>query len=123
MKSGPSHWRTRARSAPGFLSGLVLCAAPVLAEGTAGSLLALEEVPDGRCQILSEGGKLVLLRNLDPARTVRFRLVRRFTDVPQGRLDGALAAGDAPLKLGCSRVDGRVQSWSVERASFAEDRP
>lgn len=85
--------------------------------------LLFEEVPDGRCQILSEGGKLVVLRNPDPARAVRFRLVRKFRDVPQGRLDGELPAGGEPLKLGCNRVDGRVQSWTVERANFIEESP
>jgi len=86
----------------------------------AGDLLAFEEMTDGKCQILSEGGKLVVLRNLHPSRAIRYRLVRMFMEVPQGRLDGEIAAGEATQKLGCSRVNRRVQSWRVERATLLE---
>jgi len=98
----------------------LLLAPPLVAAEDASALLAFEEVTDGKCQILSEGGKLVLLRNLHPARTIRYRLVRMFMDVPQGRVDGEIAAGEVPQKLGCSRVNRRVQSWRVERATLLE---
>jgi len=35
-------------------------------------------------------------------------------------LDGEIAAGEATQKLGCSRVNRRVQSWRVERATLLE---
>jgi hypothetical protein len=101
------------------LSALLLAPPPAAAEDPS-ALLAFEEVADGRCQILSEGGKLVLMRNLHPTRAIRYRLVRIFMEVPQGRVDGEIAAGEAPQKLGCSRVNRRVQSWRVERATLLE---
>jgi hypothetical protein len=101
------------------LAPFCLVATPAAAE-EASAMLAFEEVTDGKCQILSEGGKLVLLRNLHPSHAIRYRLVRMFMDVPQGRLDGEIAAGEATQKLGCSRVNRRVQSWRVERATLLE---
>jgi hypothetical protein len=100
--------------------GALLLAPPLAAAEDPSALLAFEEVADGRCQILSEGGKLVLMRNLHPTRAIRYRLVRMFMEVPQGRVDGEIAAGEAPQKLGCSRVNRRVQSWRVERATLLE---
>ncbi len=103
------------------LTVLALCAVHVHGAGSdraAVAALVFEEQPDGKCQILSEGGKLVVLRNTDPDRTVRYRLVRLFLDVPQSRIDGRIAAGETPQKLGCNRVNGRTQSWRVERAAF-----
>ena len=83
--------------------------------------LEFESVPDGRCQILSMGGKLRLLHNRHPKLAIRFRLVRMFAgNHPQGRSTGAIAAGGKPTRLGCTRVDGRDQDWIIERASFAE---
>ncbi len=103
-----------------LVAASLVLAAPLAAAEDASALLAFEEVTDGKCQILSEGGKLVVLRNLHPARAIRYRLVRMFMEVPQGRLDGEIAAGDATQKLGCSRVNRRVQSWRVERATLLE---
>ncbi|MGB1879384.1 MAG: hypothetical protein ACPHTD_01585, partial [Gammaproteobacteria bacterium] len=40
--------------------------------------LEFESVPDGRCQILSMGGKLRVLHNRHPELAIRFRLVRMF---------------------------------------------
>lgn len=113
--------------------GLVLCCAlwPLqgpastanapAADEAAASALVFEEQLDGKCQILSQGGKLVVLRNTHPARPVRYRLVRMFLDTPQGRLDGQIAPADAPQKLGCNRVNGRRQYWRVERATLVAE--
>ena len=98
----------------------VLLATPLRAADDASALLVFEEVSDGKCQILSAGGKLVVLRNVHPERTIRYRLVRVFRDIPQGRVDGEIAAGGPPQKLGCSRVDQRVQTWRIERATLEE---
>lgn len=95
------------------------CAAASPAVDAARAALVLEEQLDGKCQILSEGGKLVVLRNTDPDQAVRYRLVRMFLGVPQSRIDGRIGPGEAPQKLGCNRVNGRRQSWRVERAAFA----
>ena len=82
--------------------------------------LEFEEKLDGRCYILSEGGKLVVMHNRDEASSVRYRLVRLFADRPQmGQTTGVIGPGEQ-IKLGCSEVDGRRQYWRVERAAFVE---
>lgn len=97
-----------------FLSGAA-------AEESAVASLRIVSVPDGRCHILSEGGELTVLHNDDPSRTIRYRLVRLFVDRPQGLMDGEIPAGPAPVKLGCSKVGGRAQTWQVKRADFAQE--
>lgn len=97
--------------------GTGLAAAP---KDPAKPYLSLTPQNDGKCQILSEGGKLVVLRNTHPDRSIRFRLIRYFMDVPQSRVVGAIAPGDEGQKLGCSRVDGREQFWKIERADFEQ---
>ncbi len=89
--------------------------------GPAASFLAFETVPDGKCQILSEGGKLTLLRNTHPSSTIRYRLVRLFVARPQGLMDGEIEPAESVQKLGCDRVGGRAQTWQVKRASFAQE--
>jgi len=89
----------------------------------ASAALVFEEQLDGKCQILSAGGKLVVLRNTHRFSTVRYRLVRMFLGVPQSRIDGEIAPGAAPQKLGCSRVNGRRQFWRVERAALIAPTP
>lgn len=85
----------------------------------AAAFLELESVLDGRCQILSEGGKLRVIKNTHASRSVRYRLIRMFAgNHPQGRVTGSAPPGAEPVKLGCTRVDGRPQDWIVERARF-----
>lgn len=82
--------------------------------------LEFEEKLDGRCYILSSGGKLVVMHNRDSQQAVKYRLIRMFADLPQmGRTVGTIAPGES-IKLGCSEVDGRYQHWVVERASFVQ---
>ena len=113
---------------PRLLFGALLL--PTLAwaatsDPAAESALVFEEQLDGKCQILSEGGKLVVLRNAHADRAVRYRLVRMFLGVPQSRVDGEIGPGETPQKLGCNRVNGRKQYWRVERAALVppEDSP
>jgi len=116
---------SRSRRAASLFFGLGI-AAPFLlfaAHHEAEDALVFEALNDGRCQILSAGGKLVVLRNTHREHAVRYRLVRLFTGVPQGRLDGEIQPGEAPQKLGCNRVNGRLQSWKVERAKLLESPP
>ncbi len=78
---------------------------------------------DGKCQILSDGGKLHLMRNTHPSQAIRYRLIRTFAGRPQaGRVTGTIA-GEAVVKLGCTRVDGREQRWQIERLEFTEAEP
>lgn len=87
--------------------------------GEAASHLEFESVADGRCQILSAGGKLRLVHNRHAERGIDFRLLRMFAgNHPQGLVVGQLPAGAEPMKLGCTRVDGRPQDWVIQRARY-----
>ena len=106
------------------LSGLAaltsIYAAPDDAAQDAAAYLEFESKADGRCQTLSEGGMLRVMRNTHREYAIRYRLTRIFVDVPQGLLVGVAPPGGEEVALGCSKVDGRDQHWTVERASFTE---
>ncbi len=88
---------------------------------TAESFLSFEAKIDGKCQNLSEGGKLQVMRNLHPVRKIKFRLIRYFVDVRQhGRATGVAKPGET-VKIGCTTVGGRPQRWIVERAEFTTE--
>ncbi len=82
--------------------------------------LEFESKADGRCQILSDGGKLRVMRNAHAERAIAYRLTRIFVGVRQGLSTGVAPPGGEEVKLGCTRVDDRAQEWSIERASFTE---
>ena len=85
----------------------------------ASQFLAFESVGDGRCLNLSEGGKLRILRNTHGERAIHYRVMRVFAgNHPQGLATGIAPANGEPVPLGCTRVDGRVQDWTVDRARF-----
>jgi len=107
----------------GLLGALAVSGLATASEPPAASFLAFESVPDGRCQILSQGGKLRVVRNHHARRDIDFRLVRMLSGTrPQGRVVGVAVAGGEPHRLGCTEVDGRPQDWILERARFvAED--
>ena len=99
--------------------GLAGSAAASVAGDDARRHLVFESVGDGRCQNLSDGGKLRVLRNLHPERAISFRLVRLFAgEHPQGLTTGLAPAGGEPVPLGCTLVDGRTQDWRVDKARF-----
>lgn len=106
----------------GLLAGCLAAwaqAAPANATDDSDQYLAFESVGDGRCQILSDGGKLRILRNLHPERAIRYRLLRLFAGGhPQGLTAGTAPAGGEPVPLGCTLVDGRVQDWQLVKAHF-----
>jgi len=88
---------------------------------TAGAFLKFSSEIDGRCQILSDGGKLFIMTNVHPSRSISYRLIRYFAGVPQpGRAMGTIAPGAAPKQLGCTRVDGREQRWEIQLAEFVD---
>lgn len=90
------------------------------AADSASAFLEFESEPDGRCQILSEGGKLRVLYNRHDSRAIDYRLMRVFGDGHrQGRVVGTAPAGSERVPLGCTRVDGRPQDWQLERATFS----
>ena len=108
-----------------LLAWLAVFAAPLpsLAEIPAQAakvFLEFQSEPDGRCQVLSEGGKLRVLYNRHASRAIDYRLMRVFGDGHhQGRVVGSAPAGGEPVPLGCTRVDGRPQDWQLERATFS----
>ena len=104
-----------------WVSGLTWWAATMANpdEQPAASFLEFQSQADGRCQILSEGGKLRVLYNRHASRAIGYRLIRVFGDGHrQGRVVGTAPAGGEPVPLGCTRVDGRPQDWQLERATF-----
>ena len=105
----------------GFLL-IVSAALPAAGEGgEARDQLRLEARADGKCQNLSEGGKLVVLRSTS-ARPINYRLVRYFAEVPQSPIVGRISAEEPEHPLGCNRVDGRIQRWTIKRASYEETK-
>ena len=104
-----------------LLLSLFPATAKVVSDPEAAKYLAFEAIADGKCHILSEGGKLMLMHNSHPDAPIKFRLTRYFADVRQwGRATGIARPGDEAVKLGCTEVDGRPQRWEVERANFAD---
>ena len=84
------------------------------------SFLEFQSEADGRCQVLSEGGKLRVLYNRHESLAIDYRLMRVFGNGHhQGRVVGTAPAGGEPVPLGCTRVDGRPQDWQLERARFS----
>jgi len=76
---------------------------------------------DGKCYMLSAGGRLQSIKNNHLSKTIRYRLVRYFA----GRLQPSLAAGTVgpagqTKPLGCDRVDGRDQTWRLESARYVD---
>ncbi len=108
-----------------LLAALAACIAPISALAEVPALAAtgfleFQSEADGRCQVLSEGGKLRVLYNRHDSRAIDYRLIRVFGDGHrQGRVVGTAPAGGAPVPLGCTRVDGRPQDWQLERATFS----
>ena len=100
-------------------SGSFAAAQATGSEVDAASHLVFESVLDGRCQILSDGGKLRRVLNTHPTRAIRYRAIRVFAGgIRQGRVTGRVPPANEPVKLGCTKVDGRAQDWELERAHF-----
>lgn len=88
----------------------------------AATSIVFELQDNARCQTLSPGGKMTLVRNAHPTRAIRYQFVRYFADAPQpGRVDGVLEPGQEPVAIGCNRVDDRPQEWRVKRARFVDE--
>jgi hypothetical protein len=114
-------------SAAFFWGTLVALIASSSCEGTnsatrdARRYLEFETVLDGKCYNLSAGGNLITLRNVHPTKRVDYRLVRVFAEKAQGLTTGSLEPRGSPQKLGCDKVDGRAQTWRIDRARFNEE--
>lgn len=91
------------------------------AENPARDYIEFYDQLDGKCQILSSGGKLTLVKNNHPDKKIRYRFVRMFAGKPQaGVVFGILDPADGPLKMGCNRVDDHEQIWDIKVAEFME---
>lgn len=90
-------------------------------EKTPGDYLEFYSVLDGKCQILSNGGKLRLVKNNHPNKTIKYRFNRMFAGKRQaGPAVGIVEPGNKPVKLGCTKVDDHEQTWEIKVAEFAE---
>ncbi len=91
------------------------------AEQSAEGFLEFESVPDGRCQILSKGGKLRTVINNHPDKAIKYRFTRMFAGKRQASMAaGIVEPGDKPVKLGCTEVDGYEQTWEIKVVKFIE---
>lgn len=90
-------------------------------EANPGSYLEFSSEMDGKCQNLSQGGKLRIVKNTHPDKDIRYRFVRMFSGKPQaGLVIGTIEHGSKPVKLGCTLVDGRDQNWEIKIAKFTD---
>ncbi len=83
--------------------------------------IEFESVLDGRCQILSARGKLRVVKNTHPNKAIKYRFTRLFAGKRQAGLAmGTIEADGKPVKLGCTKVDGKDQTWEIKVVSFVE---
>lgn len=92
------------------------------ADAPASAYIEFTDHLDGKCQILSNGGKLTKVENKHPEKKIRYRFTRVFAGTPQaGVARGVLEPGDTSVKLGCNKVDGKPQIWEIKVAEFVEE--
>lgn len=90
-------------------------------EKTASDYLEFFDQLDGKCQILSNGGKLTSVKNNHPTKNIRYRFTRVFAGKPQAGLAvGVIEPSEKGIKLGCNRVDDHEQVWKIKVAEFVE---
>ena len=83
--------------------------------------LKFESVLDGKCQILSSGGKLRTVINNHPDKAIKYRFNRMFAGIRQASMAaGTLKPGGKPVKLGGTEVDGHKQTWEIKVVKFIE---
>ncbi|MGH8615963.1 MAG: hypothetical protein ACREYF_29115 [Gammaproteobacteria bacterium] len=76
---------------------------------------------DGKCTILSAGGRLQSIKNNHLSKTIRYRLVRYIAGKPQPSFTtGTIGPVGQMSALGCDRVDGQGQSWRIESARYID---
>ncbi|MGH8602619.1 MAG: hypothetical protein ACREXR_07530 [Gammaproteobacteria bacterium] len=94
-------------------------AAPV--SGDPRSYLEFIANSDGKCTILSTGGRLQSIKNNHLSKTIRYRLVRYIAGKPQPSFtSGTVGPVGQMSALGCDRVDGQDQSWRIESARYVD---
>jgi len=90
-------------------------------EQTPEDFLEFESVLDGKCQILSKGGKLRTVINNHPDKAIKYRFNRMFAGKRQASMAaGTIKPGKKPVKLGCTEVDGYEQTWEIKVVKFVE---
>lgn len=76
---------------------------------------------DGKCAILSQGGKLQSVKNNHASKLIRYRLVRYFAGKPQPSFTvGVVGPGGQTHALGCDRIDGQSQTWRLQSARYVD---
>ncbi len=109
-------------------SGVAADDAVVEAARGASAYLHISKTNHSRCQALRRG-KMYVLHNLHPTRTIRYRMRRLLAGKPQaGLIRDHIAPTDPEDKnsadaLGCGLLEGLAQEWSVIQADFAPLTP
>ena len=110
-----------------FCAAGSMAAEDVVVDATqeASAYLHIFKTNHSRCQSLRRG-KMQMLQNLHPTRTIRYRMRRQLAGIPQAGLirDEIAPTTDIEDKqsadaLGCELLEGLAQEWSVIRADFA----
>jgi len=113
-----------------FLYGYVFASGTVIGSTTEDGALAgddprsyLEFIAnsDGKCTILSAGGRLQSIKNNHRLKTIRYRLVRYIAGKPQPSFtSGTVGPVGQMSALGCDRVDDQDQRWRLESARYVD---
>lgn len=92
-----------------------------LARGDPRSYLEFVANLDGKCTILSAGGRLQSIKNNHLSKPIRYRLVRYIAGKPQPSFTaGTVEPAGQTSALGCDRVDGQDQSWRLDSARYVD---
>lgn len=111
--------KPRAAAVSALLAAIVLATPMSRAQDDPLKFVVLETDDDANC--VRWEGKLVLVRNTHPTRSVRVWLERDHMGKHTGdRSRSELAPNAEPEKLGCSRTQYGTQGWRVVRAEFVD---
>ncbi len=92
---------------------------PQVKEKIAADYLEFASELDNECQKRSPSGRLRMVKNIHPDKSIKFRFVRIFTNVRQpGFARGTLEPNHEPTLLGCTKISGRDQTWEIVKAEF-----
>jgi hypothetical protein len=92
---------------------------PPVREKVAADYLEFASELDNECQKRSPSGRLRMVKNIHPDKSIKFRFVRVFTNVRQpGFAGGTLEPNHEPTLLGCTKISGRDQTWEIVNAEF-----
>ncbi len=99
--------------------GATMLAVAIVCTGDEPASEYVEFSYDFHSECVARNGKMVLVRNTHPARTVKLYLYRYFADKRQpGRAVHTLQPNAEAVAVGCTVVQGLAQKWEVAKARF-----